>query len=99
MIPPAAPDPRLPFRPLFCEARRKTMILMASWRERRAWRREFKSLGVRQVKDREAHSIWHEEKQREARRWLRERELLPYLITGLATIIAGLIAFAGRWLN
>jgi hypothetical protein len=57
---------------------------MATWRARRAWRREFKSLGIRQVKAREAHSVWHEEKQREARRWLRERELLPYAITAIA---------------
>jgi hypothetical protein len=35
---------------------------MATWRARRAWRREFKSLGIRQVKAREAHSVWHEEK-------------------------------------
>jgi hypothetical protein len=68
---------------------------MATWRERRAWRREFKGLGIRQVKEREARSIWHEEKQREARRWLRERELLPYAITAIATIIAALIAFIG----
>jgi hypothetical protein len=50
---------------------------MATWREWRAWRREFKSLGIRQVKEREAHSIWHEEKQQAARWWLREQELLP----------------------
>jgi hypothetical protein len=47
---------------------------MATWRERRAWRCEFKSLGIRQVKEREAHSIWHEEKQQAARRWLRSFE-------------------------
>ena len=39
----------------------------ASWREWRAWRREFKSLGIRQVKEREARSIWHGEKQQAAR--------------------------------
>jgi hypothetical protein len=27
---------------------------MATWREWRAWRREFKSLGIRQLKEREA---------------------------------------------
>src|SRR5205807_4280901 len=32
---------------------------MATWREWRAWCREFKSLGIRQVKEREARSIWH----------------------------------------
>jgi hypothetical protein len=73
---------------------------MATWRERRAWRREFKGLGIRQVKEREARSIWHEEKQREARQWLRERELLPYAITALAALIAAFIgAFIGGWLK
>jgi hypothetical protein len=66
---------------------------MATWREWRAWRREFKSLGVRQVKEREARSIWHAEKQQAARWWLREQELLPYVITALATLIVGLIAW------
>src|SRR5262249_14951593 len=50
---------------------------MATWREWCAWRREFKSLGIRQVKEREAHSIWHEEKQQAARWWLREWRPLP----------------------
>ena len=45
---------------------------MATWREWRAWRREFKSLGIRQVKEREARSIWHQEKQQAARWWLHE---------------------------
>ncbi len=58
---------------------------MATWREWRAWRREFKSLGIRQVKERE--------KQQAARWWLREQELLPYVITALATLIVGLIAW------
>ena len=66
---------------------------MATWREWRTWRREFKSLGIRQVKDREAHSIWHEEKQQAARWWLREQELLPYVLAALATLIVGLIAW------
>jgi hypothetical protein len=66
---------------------------MATWREWRAWRREFKSLGIRQVKEREAHSIWHEEKQHAARWWLREQELLPYVLAALATLIVGLIAW------
>ena len=66
---------------------------MATWREWRAWRREFKSLGIRQVKEREARSIWHQEKQQAARWWLREQELLPYVITALATLIVGLVAW------
>jgi hypothetical protein len=70
---------------------------MATWREWRAWRREFKSLGIRQVKEREARSIWHQEKQQAARWWLREQELLPYVITALATLIVGLIAGSDSW--
>ena len=66
---------------------------MATWREWRAWRREFKSLGIRQVREREAHSIWHEEKQQAARWWLWEQELLPYVLAALATLIVGLIAW------
>jgi hypothetical protein len=66
---------------------------MATWREWRAWRREFKSLGIREVKEREAHSIWHEEKQQAARWWLREQELLPYVLAALGTLIVGLIAW------
>jgi len=73
---------------------------MATWKERRAWRREFKSLGIRQVKAREAGSIWHGEKQQAARRWLREHELMPYVIAMLLAIaIAAIIAFFGGWLG
>src|SRR5438046_7990902 len=70
---------------------------MATWQEERAWRQEFKSLGIRQVKEREARSIWHAEKQQAARWWLREQELLPYVITALATLIVGLIAWLKSW--
>jgi hypothetical protein len=52
-----------------------------------------KVLGIRQVKEREAHSIWHEEKQQAARWWLREQELLPYVLAALGTLIVGLIAW------
>jgi hypothetical protein len=72
---------------------------MMSSRERRAWRQEFRRLGIRQVKEREARSIWHEKKQQAARRWLREQELRPYVITALATIIAGIVAFVDAWLK
>jgi hypothetical protein len=72
---------------------------MATWRERRAWRREFRSLGIRQVKERERASIWREEKLQAARRWLREQELRPYIIAALATIVAALIAVLGGWLK
>ena len=72
---------------------------MASWRERRAWRREFRSLGIRQTREREAHSIWHEEKLQEARRWLREQELRPYVIGALSAIIVGILALISGWLK
>jgi hypothetical protein len=42
--------------------KRARVISMATWRERRAWRREFRSFGIRQVKERERASTWHEEK-------------------------------------
>ena len=48
---------------------------MASRRQRREWRSEFKGLGTRHVTERERRSIWHnEEKAQEARRWLRTQE-------------------------
>jgi hypothetical protein len=71
---------------------------MATWRERRAWRGEFKSLGTRQVRDRERISAWYQTpgKLEEARRWLREQERRPYLIGAaigaLATIAAAVVA-------
>jgi len=74
---------------------------MATWRQRRAWRREFKSLGIRQVKERVAIASWHEEegKQEAARRWLRKQELRPAIVTALATIIATIIVGVIAWLG
>jgi hypothetical protein len=71
---------------------------MATWRERRAWRAEFKSLGTRQVSERERISAWYATpgKLEEARRWLRKQERRPYLIGAaigaLATIATGVVA-------
>jgi hypothetical protein len=65
---------------------------MSSWRERYAWRTEFKSLGVRQTSERERMSIWHEEKLQEARRWLRAQERYPSRFGAIATIIAAIAA-------
>jgi hypothetical protein len=76
---------------------------MASRRERREWRSEFRGLGTRQVSDRERRSIWHnEEKAHEARRWLRTQERRPYLmgvaIGALATLVAAIAAaLASVW--
>jgi hypothetical protein len=67
---------------------------MASWRERRAWRAEFRQLGVRQVSERERQSVWQEEKLQEARRWLREQEWRPRLLIALAAALAGVLATA-----
>jgi hypothetical protein len=77
---------------------------MATWQERHAWRREFKGLGIRQVREREARSVWHEEKQQVARRWLRAQELRPYFVgaaIGALVSLAGIIAnaFVGAWLK
>jgi hypothetical protein len=36
---------------------------MASRRQRREWRSEFKGLGTRQVTERERRSIWHNERE------------------------------------
>jgi hypothetical protein len=81
---------------------------MASWRERRAWRAEFRDLGVRQTADRERISAWHQTpgKLEEARRWLRQQEYRPYLLgagIGLGGAIIGAAAtlaaaFIGRCL-
>jgi hypothetical protein len=44
------------------------VILVASWEERRAWRDEFRSLGVELVRDRVRLAAWDDEKLQEARR-------------------------------
>ena len=68
---------------------------MASWRERRAWRAEFKSPGVRQTSDRERAAVWAEEKAQEARRWLRSQEHRPYyigaVISAVATVLGAIL--------
>ena len=61
---------------------------MASWRERRAWRAEFKSPGVRQTSDRERAAVWAEEKAQEVRRWLRSQEHRPYYIGAVISVVA-----------
>jgi hypothetical protein len=64
---------------------------VASWRERRAWRAEFKALGVRQTSERERISLWDEAKLHEARRWLRAQDRRPYIGAG-ATIVGAILA-------
>ena len=76
---------------------------MASRQERRTWRTEFKGLGTRQVSERERAAIWHhEDKAREARRWLRGQELRPYFvgaaIGAFAMLAAAIVAaLVGVW--
>ena len=80
---------------------------MATRKERRAWRKEFANLGVRQTADAERNSLWHTTsgKLQEARRWLKEQERLPVIfgatiaaVTSLTGTIVGalLTAFLGR---
>jgi hypothetical protein len=66
---------------------------MATRREKRAWRAEFKSLGTRQVAELERISAWYQTpgKLEEARRWLREQERPPYLRMTLTTAAATII--------
>ena len=68
---------------------------MASRRERRAWRAEFKSLGVRQTSERERLSLRGGEKLQEARRWLRAQEYRPHILgasIGLSGAVIGTVA-------
>jgi hypothetical protein len=68
---------------------------MASRQDRRAWRAEFKSLGVRQTSERERASVWSEEKCQEARRWLRKQEYRPHILgasIGLSGAVIGAVA-------
>jgi len=74
-----------------CEA--KELAEMTTRRERRAWRAEFKSLGTRQVSDRERAAIWHEDKAQEARRWLRAQERrVPVALAVIGWIVVFAIA-------
>jgi hypothetical protein len=65
---------------------------MASWRERCAWYAEFRSLGVRQVTERERLSTYHEEKLQEARRWLWWQEHLPKFVVAASAAVAVIAA-------
>jgi hypothetical protein len=72
---------------------------MASRRQRREWRSEFKGLGTRHVTERERRSIWHnEEKAQEARRWLRTQDVIGAAIGALGTLAAAIVAaLIGVW--
>jgi hypothetical protein len=68
---------------------------MASWRERREWRAEFKSLGVELTRDRMRRSIWHEEKKlQEARRWLHWQDHRHYYIVAVIGAVVGAVVTA-----
>jgi hypothetical protein len=66
--------------------------LMAPWQERRDWRKEFKSLGIEQTRDRIRISLWDEEKLQEARRWLRWQEHRHHYIS---VVVAAVVAIGG----
>jgi hypothetical protein len=59
------------------------------------WRREFKQLGVDQVRARVTGSVWSEEKLLAARGWLWRQDhwmQMVALIVGTVVAIAGLVA-------
>ena len=65
---------------------------MATWEERRAWRKEFENLGVRQTAERERNSHWHATpgKLQEARRWLRRQETRPVILGATIAAVASI---------
>jgi hypothetical protein len=67
------------------------VMVVASWEERRAWRDEFRSLGVELVRDRLRFGPWHQEKLQEARRWLWWQE---HLVTIIVISMGGAVAMA-----
>jgi hypothetical protein len=70
---------------------------MATRNEKRQWRKEFETQGIRWVREQEAHSIGSPEKLQCARRWLRRQEMLPYALgasIGAVASIAGTIVGA-----
>ena len=66
---------------------------MASWEERRAWRDEFRGLGIELVRDRVRLGAWYDEKLQEARHWLWWQEHLGTIIVismgGAVALVAG----------
>jgi hypothetical protein len=70
---------------------------MATWKQRREWRKEFETQGERWVRGQEAASLGSGEKLQYMRRWLRRRETFPYMlgaIIGAVASLAGAIAGA-----
>lgn len=65
---------------------------MATRQEKRAWRKEFEDLGVRQTADRERGSYWHATpgKLLEARRWLRRQETRPVILGATIAAVASI---------
>jgi hypothetical protein len=65
---------------------------MATRKERRAWRKEFADLGVRQTADAERNSLWHATpgKLQEARQWLKEQERLPIILSATIAAVASI---------
>ena len=67
------------------------VMVVASWEERRAWRDDFRSLGIELVRDRVRLAAWDDEKLQEARRWLWWQE---HLVTVIVISIGGAVAIA-----
>jgi hypothetical protein len=65
---------------------------MATWKQRREWRKECETQGERWVRGQEAASLGGEEKLQYMRRWLRRRETFPYM---LGAMIAGVASIGG----
>jgi hypothetical protein len=65
---------------------------LARARERRGWRKEFRYLGVRAVREQERHSVGSQEKLQYMRRWLKRQERLPYIV---GAAIGGVSSIAG----
>jgi hypothetical protein len=69
----------------------------ASRQQKREWRKQFETEGVRAVRAQELNSVGSAEKLQYMRRWLRRQESLPYTIgaaIGGVSSIVGAIAGA-----
>jgi hypothetical protein len=65
---------------------------MATWKQRREWRKECEFQGERWVRGQQEASIGGGEKLRYQRRWLKRQERLPYIV---GAAIGGVFSLAG----
>src|SRR5262245_2430395 len=75
--------------------------LMASWRERRAWRAEFRQLGADAVQRGIQRSVWHSqpEKLQAARNWLWWQEHRLAVIGLVIAGVGGLVGLGAFFMN